>query len=109
MAKSSASPVSAFSPPDMRVTACSRLPRGWAISSTPSSSGSSSPSSGGTMRSSSWRSEEHTSELQSPYDLVCRLLLEKKKKKNKQTHPTPNYHTPSFHQHITADPSSHPP
>src|SRR5207248_6169319 len=26
----------------------------------------------------SWRSEEHTSELQSPYDLVCRLLLEKK-------------------------------
>src|SRR5438094_7538488 len=30
------------------------------------------------------RSEEHTSELQSPYDLVCRLLLEKKKKKNKQ-------------------------
>src|SRR5207248_10226730 len=27
-----------------------------------------------------WRSEEHTSELQSPYDLVCRLLLEKKKK-----------------------------
>src|SRR5207248_3551823 len=27
----------------------------------------------------SGRSEEHTSELQSPYDLVCRLLLEKKK------------------------------
>src|SRR5207248_9337268 len=26
------------------------------------------------------RSEEHTSELQSPYDLVCRLLLGKKKK-----------------------------
>src|SRR5437867_8030497 len=25
-----------------------------------------------------FRSEEHTSELQSPYDLVCRLLLEKK-------------------------------
>src|SRR5438094_6147160 len=31
------------------------------------------------------RSEEHTSELQSPYDLVCRLLLEKKKKKKKTT------------------------
>src|SRR5438034_7096489 len=34
------------------------------------------------------RSEEHTSELQSHSDLVCRLLLEKKKKninKNKQT------------------------
>src|SRR5437867_4604119 len=29
------------------------------------------------------RSEEHTSELQSPYDLVCRLLLEKKKKNKK--------------------------
>src|SRR6266446_10618437 len=33
-------------------------------------------------RSSVWlRSEEHTSELQSPCNLVCRLLLEKKKKK----------------------------
>src|SRR5947208_8260481 len=31
------------------------------------------------------RSEEHTSELQSPDHLVCRLLLEKKKKKNKNT------------------------
>src|SRR6266705_3654071 len=30
------------------------------------------------------RSEEHTSELQSPYDLVCRLLLEKKKKNKKK-------------------------
>src|SRR5207248_10880817 len=33
------------------------------------------------LRSPGVRSEEHTSELQSPYDLVCRLLLEKKKKK----------------------------
>src|SRR5688572_31825648 len=31
------------------------------------------------------RSEEHTSELQSQSNLVCRLLLEKKKKKYKQT------------------------
>src|SRR5690349_22221987 len=31
------------------------------------------------------RSEEHTSELQSRRDLVCRLLLEKKKKKTKNT------------------------
>src|SRR5260221_6798826 len=31
------------------------------------------------------RSEEHTSELQSHSDLVCRLLLEKKKKKNALT------------------------
>src|SRR2546426_1811738 len=30
------------------------------------------------------RSEEHTSELQSPCNLVCRLLLEKKKKQNEQ-------------------------
>src|SRR2546426_12418693 len=30
------------------------------------------------------RSEEHTSELQSPCNLVCRLLLEKKKKKDKR-------------------------
>src|SRR2546427_8077234 len=32
------------------------------------------------------RSEEHTSELQSQSNLVCRLLLEKKKKQNKYTH-----------------------
>src|SRR5260221_10972438 len=32
----------------------------------------------------SWRSEEHTSELQSHSDLVCRLLLEKKKKKTRR-------------------------
>src|SRR2546426_7195879 len=30
------------------------------------------------------RSEEHTSELQSPCNLVCRLLLEKKKKKTEE-------------------------
>src|SRR2546422_5114732 len=32
------------------------------------------------------RSEEHTSELQSRLHLVCRLLLEKKKKHNQQQH-----------------------
>src|SRR5260221_10895152 len=32
------------------------------------------------------RSEEHTSELQSHSDLVCRLLLEKKKKRNRHLH-----------------------
>src|SRR5438876_5672801 len=36
------------------------------------------------------RSEEHTSELQSPVHLVCRLLLEKKKKKPTNTKPKPN-------------------
>src|SRR5688572_31721529 len=34
------------------------------------------------IRSQKERSEEHTSELQSQSNLVCRLLLEKKKKKN---------------------------
>src|SRR2546427_4607135 len=34
------------------------------------------------------RSEEHTSELQSQSNLVCRLLLEKKKKNTKVTHET---------------------
>src|SRR5215813_15382161 len=33
-----------------------------------------------------WRSEEHTSELQSRPHLVCRLLLEKKKKGQQQHH-----------------------
>src|SRR5689334_24140662 len=32
------------------------------------------------------RSEEHTSELQSQFHLVCRLLLEKKKQKGKHFH-----------------------
>src|SRR4051812_49644336 len=41
------------------------------------------------------RSEEHTSELQSHVNLVCRLLLEKKKKK---TQPITNSTTP-FHLH----------
>src|ERR1022692_2864119 len=42
------------------------------------SAGTSSP------REATIRSEEHTSELQSPCNLVCRLLLEKKKKKKKE-------------------------
>src|SRR5205085_6829029 len=39
----------------------------------------------GTSANLSHRSEEHTSELQSQSNLVCRLLLEKKKKKQTQT------------------------
>src|SRR2546426_7639244 len=38
------------------------------------------------------RSEEHTSELQSPCNLVCRLLLEKKKK-NPKASPTRTIYT----------------
>src|SRR5256885_12068504 len=40
------------------------------------------------------RSEEHTSELQSPCNLVCRLLLEKKKKK---TQPQQSVHACNVH------------
>src|SRR5437867_7322406 len=44
-----------------------------------------------------FRSEEHTSELQSPYDLVCRLLLEKKKNeapRHSRVVPVPNVEPP---------------
>src|SRR5256885_11707123 len=41
------------------------------------------------------RSEEHTSELQSPCNLVCRLLLEKKKK---------NSNTPQYVEHVAESP-----
>src|SRR5258708_28552851 len=37
------------------------------------------------------RSEEHTTELQSPDHLVCRLLLEKKKKKYNQQNTRPKF------------------
>src|SRR5258708_30521788 len=39
------------------------------------------------------RSEEHTSELQSPDHLVCRLLLEKKKKHKKASQPKKSHQT----------------
>src|SRR5256885_2766185 len=40
----------------------------------------------GQLLYSNGRSEEHTSELQSPCNLVCRLLLEKKKNKDYESH-----------------------
>src|SRR5258708_22883149 len=46
------------------------------------------------------RSEEHTSELQSPDHLVCRLLLEKKKKKPEQA-PSPQRLFQQLIQQIT--------
>src|SRR5256885_11228362 len=46
----------------------------------------------------SGRSEEHTSELQSPCNLVCRLLLEKKKHIKVRT-PTARTEDDSVHQH----------
>src|SRR2546430_5102122 len=45
------------------------------------------------------RSEEHTSELQSQSNLVCRLLLEKKKKKHKD-----QLHMRLVYQHYDSDP-----
>src|SRR5689334_24707978 len=41
----------------------------------------------------SMRSEEHTSELQSQFHLVCRLLLEKKKNTTKSLYKLTNYYT----------------
>src|SRR2546426_8725215 len=42
------------------------------------------------------RSEEHTSELQSPCNLVCRLLLEKKKPAHDKAQPTYTTHKAAF-------------
>src|SRR5438445_10150167 len=58
----------------------SRSSSGWATSSRRTCT----PSTTWGSASAPWRSEEHTSELQSRQYLVCRLLLEKKKKKIKQ-------------------------
>src|SRR5690348_17468436 len=45
------------------------------------------------------RSEEHTSELQSPVHLVCRLLLEKKKK-TKRIHPPISHICVSYYRYF---------
>src|SRR2546429_3400900 len=46
------------------------------------------------------RSEEHTSELQSRLHLVCRLLLEKKKKKTSRSAPhQPTYYPSTLHHY----------
>src|SRR2546426_5954508 len=45
------------------------------------------------------RSEEHTSELQSPCNLVCRLLLEKKKENENYTNAENRARSPK-HQHL---------
>src|ERR1035438_10839415 len=47
------------------------------------------------------RSEEHTSELQSLRHLVCRLLLEKKKKKNSQVESPTDRAAPATDAHTT--------
>src|SRR6266581_9740931 len=50
------------------------------------------------------RSEEHTSELQSPVHLVCRLLLEKKKKTNKKKKKIKKKNTTNNKAHIKHQP-----
>src|SRR5256885_6243828 len=56
-----------------------------------------------------FRSEEHTSELQSPCNLVCRLLLEKKK--NTKRNPVPLLHSPHaipvLYLSVRPDPGQH--
>src|SRR5690242_21359376 len=47
------------------------------------------------------RSEEHTSELQSHVNLVCRLLLEKKKKREKNSVPEKTHERTAIHQRNT--------
>src|SRR5207248_9681765 len=63
-------------PPAMASRTARRISSGSTAAGRNSSSALTSASS--TSARSPRRSEEHTSELQSPYDLVCRLLLEKK-------------------------------
>src|SRR2546426_12717713 len=57
------------------------------------------PQSGFLANSANMRSEEHTSELQSPCNLVCRLLLEKKKKKS-TTNSISQTRYAKLHKHI---------
>src|SRR3712207_7033420 len=54
----------------------------------------------GIQSASFYRSEEHTSELQSRQYLVCRLLLEKKKTKTITTHTTNRYYILSLYTSI---------
>src|SRR5690606_8208303 len=78
-------------PPPRRAPTAARLHRGSSASPTPSAPGvphgrASLPAAAPILprrTSQTHRSEEHTSELQSRENLVCRLLLEKKKKKVK--------------------------
>src|SRR5947207_6197576 len=55
---------------------------------------------GGPWWKRTWRSEEHTSELQSHRDLVCRLLLEKKNRQlDDSRQPTLGRFSTEFSQH----------
>src|SRR2546427_9036012 len=72
------------------VSAALSRPASSSVSSRPSHAATAGGGGGGggaASRSGGNRSEEHTSELQSQSNLVCRLLLEKKKKNAKHGHP----------------------
>src|SRR5207302_6905065 len=66
--------------PDSSSASPTPTSRSWRTSSTAFANGARRRSPAGAVRE---RSEEHTSELQSRENLVCRLLLEKKKKNKK--------------------------
>src|SRR5437588_2282361 len=55
----------------------------------------------------SGRSEEHTSELQSHSDLVCRLLLEKKKKQDNRLTDSNNHNPSHVRQYVDDRHDSH--
>src|SRR5258708_17904006 len=69
-----------FAAPDKFADMPNRISR----SVTPRTAGSTGTGAVGAVADREIRSEEHTSELQSPDHLVCRLLLEKKKKTSNQ-------------------------
>src|SRR5688572_32735521 len=52
------------------------------------------------IRTGIYRSEEHTSELQSQSNLVCRLLLEKKKKNSKKFNSNKHTHTRALSHYL---------
>src|SRR2546428_2360229 len=79
--------------------------RTWAASSVPSAlvEAATKTSTASWKRSTSVRSEEHTSELQSRSDVVCRLLLEKKNTRGDERLAS-CYHTPSAARDLLRDP-----
>src|SRR2546426_5472221 len=87
-------------PPRSTLFPYTTLFRSWALQDAPLSNGAAAPAIARTPHLCALgRSEEHTSELQSPCNLVCRLLLEKKKKKTKNTHTSYIIQRPQLRQH----------
>src|SRR3989440_7660850 len=85
---------------ELLLQSCRQCSFGNAVKASRSGPASSSSAAASGKRVASWRSEEHTSELQSRSDLVCRLLLEKKKKRIKLTYHSINYSMPQVRHNI---------